>query len=563
MLSRIVFVEWQIVHASGDGLAAMRVTQKALVAAEKASFERGPSNGVLGDGDRADPAKGQRLVRARTVTDAAMRELDAAIAAAPQTRQTRMAAASLLRAHAQLSAGRAAVDRVAALPRKRRDASLVMGAVGAMFDVIPIVMDTSKQLSVDAEHAYPQLTYTLAAARLASELREYAGRLGSEFTAALTAGTPLAPAQEQGALALRGRIDQLHDLIAGRLAADGDPRILAAGRRMDARYFGDDLRFVDEVRRTGDAHRPYGMDTAQFAARYVPPMGTIVDLRDALIAAAIGRASAAHASAQRTLVVMCTLGGAAFVVVCALVLALRRRVLQPLATTARIITEIASGNLETVVPAVRREDEIGAVLSAVEALRKTSIEKAALEVERQHLIDELLLSSTTDYLTGLMNRRAFVQTAEQQLASARRYGWPLALIIFDIDHFKHVNDRYGHEAGDLVIASVAATALAAFRAGDVVCRYGGEEFAALAPHCAAVEAVALTERMRATLAAMPIVLHDGSTIRVTASFGVVVGPSVDVELHGLIRAADEALYRAKDEGRNRVVIGTTDARFAS
>jgi diguanylate cyclase (GGDEF)-like protein len=284
-------------------------------------------------------------------------------------------------------------------------------------------------------------------------------------------------------------------------------------------------------------------------------MGTIVALRNVLVAVAVEQAQERHALAVRSLIGICIVGLAAFAIVAAVLGVMRRRVIRPLVTTTRLITEIARGELDTVVPVGTRRDEIGAVLAAVETLRQTGVEKAALETERQQLIDELRLSSTTDYLTGLMNRRAFAESAEAQLAGARRHAWPLSLVIFDIDHFKNVNDRSGHDAGDVVLSALATLAKAEFRVGDIVCRYGGEEFAVLAPHCGREDAALLSERVRGAIAGMPIPLPSGRSIWVTASFGVAVAPAdANPQLDALVRAADEALYRAKAEGRNRVVL---------
>jgi hypothetical protein len=192
MVSVMVFTEWRTANATAKGLASMRLANKALVAAEKVSFERGPANGLLGDGDRRDPAKAARLAKARAVSDAAMSDLDAAVGAARQTPDVRRARDAIVRAQAQLRAGRFAIDRVSALARARREPALVMGAVHAMFDIVPVVMDVAALLSRDAENVNPRLTDALVAARFAAELREYAGRLGSQFTAALTTGKPLA-----------------------------------------------------------------------------------------------------------------------------------------------------------------------------------------------------------------------------------------------------------------------------------------------------------------------------------------------------------------------------------
>lgn len=555
-LFRIINTEWQAFRATTSGLRAMQVTYKALIVAEKVSFERGPSNAVLGDGDRHDPRKRARLAKARAVSNKALRDLDDALAEAPDLKQAQLAVRTMQRARAQLAIGRAAVDRVADLPRARRDPARVMGAVHEMFDIVPIVLDAATLLSHDAEDAYPALSDTLVASRLAAELREYAGRLGSQFTAALTNGKPLAQREEYGIYAMRGRIDELHGLIAARLKAEGtDPRVLAAQRDMERRYFADDMAFVDSVERASIEHRPYGLDTAQFAARYVPGMGTIVALRDVLVAVAIENAERSYAKARRVLIIGCSGGLFALVVVGLVFMVVRRRVVHPLLVTTTVLTDIASGNLDTVVPQSKQRDEIGKMLAAVVTLKENSVQKQVLEAERQRLIEELRLSSSTDYLTGLLNRRAFTEAALHEVANAVRYARPFAVVMFDIDRFKLVNDHYGHDAGDAVIAAVAACARREFRKGDVVCRYGGEEFAVLAPECGIDEARALTERVRTAVEALSIAIPGGRAVTVTASFGAVAVPAgAQAELDGLLHRADEALYGAKAAGRNRVVI---------
>jgi diguanylate cyclase (GGDEF)-like protein len=564
-LFRIINTEVQAFRATSNGLRAMQVTYKALVVAEKVSFERGPSNGVLGDGDRHDPRKRAKLAKARAVSDKALRDLDDALAAAPDLPQVSLAVRTMRRARAQLALGRAAVDRVANVPRAQRDPRRVMGAVHEMFDVVPIALDAATILSRDAEDAYPALSDTLVASGLAAELREYAGRLGSQFTAALTSAKPLQQSEEYGIYANRGRIDELHGLIAARLQTEGtDPRVLAAQREVESRYFGDDMAFVASVERASAERRPYGIDTAQFAARYVPAMGSIVALRDVLFTVATENAQRAYGKARRVLAIGCSAGLVTLCIVGGVLLIVRSRVVRPLLVTTTVLTDIASGNLDTVVPRTKQRDEIGKMLAAVVTLKENSVQKQLLEVERQRLIEELRVSSSTDYLTGLLNRRAFTEAALHEVANAVRYARPFAVVMFDIDHFKAVNDRCGHDAGDAVIAAVAACARDEFRKGDLVCRYGGEEFAVLAPECGLDDARVLTERVRAAVEALAIAVPGGSTVRVTASFGALaVPPGAGVSLDGLLHGTDEALYRAKAAGRNRVVIEPAETTSAA
>ena len=161
--------------------------------------------------------------------------------------------------------------------------------------------------------------------------------------------------------------------------------------------------------------------------------------------------------------------------------------------------------------------------------------------------------ATTDAMSGLWNRRHFQALAEGELARARRQGGALSVVLADIDHFKQVNDRYGHEAGDHVIRHVSKTMREQLRAGDLIGRWGGEEFILLLPGCDAAGAAQLCERMRRHVSGSPCDIG-GQQIPVTVSFGVMPLP-LDEPFEQAVRHADGALYRAKNAGRNRVVAG--------
>jgi diguanylate cyclase (GGDEF)-like protein len=557
MLSRIVFGEWSVYHSADAGLRAMEVAYKAMVVAEKVSFERGPTNGVLGDGDNPDPSKRARLVLAREASDAAIVELAAMMEPAQHQDEAVLA---LQKARVQLIAARAEVDQVARLPRAGRQPERVMGAVHQMFDVIPVVMEVVTLLSRDAETIYPQFSDALVGARLAAELREYAGRLGSQFTAALTEQKPLADTEQQAIHVLRGRIEQLRILIElPTRTRETDERILAAVRDMEHRYFGDGLAFIAQVERASSEGRSYGIDTAEFAARYVPDMASIVKMRDVLVSIAIEGGRERKASARKALALISVLGAATLLTVLLILLVIQRRVVGPLLEATSVVVDIARGRLDAEIPVSRREDEIGDMLQAVALLKENSIERHRLEEERGALIEELKQASNTDFLTGLLNRRAFTAIADGQIGAARRHGWPLALILYDIDHFKKVNDRHGHATGDAVLVAIAQLSKRMFRDGDFVARHGGEEFVALAPHCDVEAALVLAERLRAAIEAADIELpggdSPGGTLRVTASFGVVALRHPVDDLDALLQGADHALYAAKDAGRNRVMRG--------
>jgi diguanylate cyclase (GGDEF)-like protein len=157
----------------------------------------------------------------------------------------------------------------------------------------------------------------------------------------------------------------------------------------------------------------------------------------------------------------------------------------------------------------------------------------------------------TDFLTGLDNRRAFYEQGDRKLRGLELSARPAALAMFDIDHFKSINDRYGHAGGDAAIRAVADIIRASLRAGDLAARLGGEEFALLLPDADLDAAVAIAERVRAATEAL-VVEHEGHRIGFTISAGVAALHASNT-LDGWIAHADAALYRAKQEGRNRVV----------
>lgn len=171
------------------------------------------------------------------------------------------------------------------------------------------------------------------------------------------------------------------------------------------------------------------------------------------------------------------------------------------------------------------------------------------ELERTR--DELHVLATTDPLTGLLNRRHFMQLADDELARARRYGRPLSIVAVDLDYFKHVNDLFGHASGDAVLRTFARALLEQTRRQDVVGRLGGEEFAIVLPEAGREAARELGERIRAGMDELDVSV-DGAPVRVTASLGIAEALDEDLSAADALARADRALYRAKHAGRNRV-----------
>jgi diguanylate cyclase (GGDEF)-like protein len=161
-------------------------------------------------------------------------------------------------------------------------------------------------------------------------------------------------------------------------------------------------------------------------------------------------------------------------------------------------------------------------------------------------------SALRDGLTHAYNKRYFSDRLDGELQYAQRHQAPLGLVLLDIDHFKMINDRHGHLAGDEVLVQLAALVMSMLREGDLFARYGGEEFAIIAPATDLDAIRPLCERLRTAIEAHPFV-HEGTRIRVTASFGVARAPGARISSPAeFVACADEALYAAKRGGRNRV-----------
>jgi diguanylate cyclase (GGDEF)-like protein len=180
-----------------------------------------------------------------------------------------------------------------------------------------------------------------------------------------------------------------------------------------------------------------------------------------------------------------------------------------------------------------------------------AVDESAAELER--ILALLREQTVRDPLTSLYNRRYLEESLARELIKATRDGQPLGAIMVDVDHFKRINDTFGHATGDVVLSRVADALVKNVRGGDIVCRFGGEEFAIILPGAHLAITLARAEMLRAAVAKMNLA-HDGKAIGpVTISLGVAIFPDHSNDATALLARADQALYAAKSGGRNRVV----------
>ena len=180
----------------------------------------------------------------------------------------------------------------------------------------------------------------------------------------------------------------------------------------------------------------------------------------------------------------------------------------------------------------------------------------------KQLQQELRLMASTDPLTGLLNRRRFLEQAETEFLRSQRYRHELAAVMLDIDHFKSINDSHGHFVGDQVLIAMARATENLLRGTDIMSRWGGEEFVILMPETPLAGAAILAERLREELARLAVVTPAGA-LRFTVSAGVAARGEPDAGITDIMQRADTALYTAKHHGRNRVQVLTAEGSCAA
>lgn len=517
--------------------------QLVMRALNHLSAERGPLNSVLGEEPTADSPSRRRLAMFRANTDAALDIL------VPFARFSTERAATVQ----ALAKARRQADRLGELPLAARSPSDFHDVVLAMFGVV----DTAQALVDTAIGDFDlagadHLIGPALVARMLSDIREQVGRMGSNFVASIAARAPISPEQRTAHDIAYGRVLGFWDLVGAQTRASADPRIVAMQHAVAKDFFGDGMaiyRGILAAGHTGD----YGFDTTTFTNRIVPKFASLEKLRDLYLDAALASVKADEAHARRLLTIICAITLTALLLELALVFASQKLLFRPLLSAREAIMALAQGR--TALKHVPREarGEMGSLFRALDDLRDKLVERDALDHEKQKLTVHLRKQADTDGLTGVLNRGALERLAARLLTSGSAPE-NLRLILLDIDHFKRVNDRHGHSAGDEALKETARRLRAVLRPADVIARFGGEEFAILLFEPTSTPALLMAERLRHALQSQPFELGAGAVVNLTASFGVasVAGPGGD--WRQLVQAADQALYRAKGAGRNQVVV---------
>jgi diguanylate cyclase (GGDEF)-like protein len=320
---------------------------------------------------------------------------------------------------------------------------------------------------------------------------------------------------------------------------------------------------IDSMVAQGRVSGNYSMTPTELTNRYVRTLEPLERLRSVFVDEVFAHFAADRDHALRVLAAACGASALILAILGYVLVFARRSVFRPLLRAhddvIALAEERAHPHYASPPLSAMPSGEMGGLFDALEVLRRKLRERASLTAQPEH-------QARTDSLTGLLlNRRALelVAAGLGHDALARSLGVAgateesedadtVSLILMDIDRFKQINDRYGHPAGDQVLRAVASLMRSMVGPADALARFGGEEFAVLVPDLAPGHALALAEKLRATIAGHPVRLPDGSHLHVTASFGVASGGRGERHWRPLIAAADAAMYQAKAEGRNCV-----------
>ncbi len=526
--------------ASRDNLSKLQAFRLALDAANRLTAERGPTNSVLGEEPSLDSPSRLRLIAFRVETDAALARISATAQLKP----------SMDALGQTLALARQQVDALASRPLSARGNAEIEQAVEAMFGVFDAAQPMLSMVMTGLLAGETDLVGHAMVARMLSELREYAGRLGSHLVIPMASGLQI-DLDRRGAFELsRGRVLALWELAGQQTGASEDARVAAAHKVVVERFFGTGMALLERTLKAGQAG-DFGLTPTSFTNLVVPTFAPLEQLRDVYLDVTVEHLQIERNVALRSLIAVVGATCLALLIELALLVASQNLLFRPLLRARSNILALADGAVQEPLDGRGMRGEMRSLFLALDMLRRRLIERNTQDNERAALTEKLRKRADTDGLTGVLNRGA-LERLVAHLHDGEADPTGIGLILLDIDYFKDVNDRFGHAAGDAILKEAAQRLRSALRRDDVIARFGGEEFAILLMDPQVESPVDVAERLRTILQASPFTLETGESVEVTASFGVARAQNQDGGWPALVAAADRALYVAKAAGRNRV-----------
>lgn len=520
--------------------------ETALQSAWLVSAERGPANNLMG---ASVPDEGliEGLATARKATDDKLSELEKSFTEDIRTQPE--LAKSLAETRQALEQSRELVDQVAALSPDVRNNGAMSNAISSMFKAADSVNLLRGRAARAIIKATPDVAIDIALTGTAGVMRDRIGRLGSYVIMSLKAN-------RQEKLRYRAKFDtEMQSLLSLKASLTNytaaylsTPRLDAALRDLETQYFSQALLYAQNtIVMAVPSAQPSALE---FSRNYIAGMRSSDTLRDLILSETRARIERKKHEALIYGGASLFLAGIAVLVLLRLTSVYKTALFRPMQSVQAQIAAIAGGDLSEGNHEDRVAPEVKKMFEELDFLREQLRQKGEMENQQRALAEQLRTLSETDALTGVFNRRA-LEKAVRSILTGEEQCQSLGVMIVDIDHFKSINDRFGHAMGDIALQKTAGLLRSALRKDDILARYGGEEFVVVLQNVSHATATATADRLRRLIEAQTIDAQSGLSL--TASFGVVWQEARAINSWDeLIAIADDRLYEAKRAGRNRV-----------
>jgi len=515
----------------------LNALQQVADLANKISRERAPANKAMSSSVQEFAQHQQELISYRQQVD---RQLSQTADVLTEVGFNNLSQ-QLSQLENSLKKGRAQVDAYTRMPRQQRSAQELDQAILAMFAAWESCRELLRDVAVASDSSSTSLNNYISQILFLSDLRDQAGRVASSIMAHVTFEAPLPTENITRSLQTQHQVRYLWALIDTiQPVKDKTEEFIRLHRRVETEFIQQGLPIVSELISDSLEQRDYRLSGTELTEAIVDKFATVVDLQTYLLQYSRDAAIQEMNSNMQRLIWSVLVSLISLLTAISTMIFARKQVFLPLIQARRMLLSLSKNSgRQKIDMRLREVNHSDSLFAAIQKLQQMLQERDALEFRLKNI-------AHSDSLTGLSNRFAleeyirFMENQPGQLSQT-------CLMIIDIDHFKQVNDQYGHIIGDQVIQLVAERLKANVRATDLLVRYGGDEFLVLIENIQMQQALIVADKIRAEVAERHIVTAAGDEIQISVSIGVAIGA---VSWMALLSNADDALFAAKAKGRN-------------
>ncbi len=514
--------------------------QQVTDLSNKISRERAPANKVMSSSVEEFAKHQQELSDYRQEVD---QQMQITAQALDQVGFNHLSQQLLSELKPSLQNGRQQVDLYTQIPRPERTAQEMDQAILAMFSAWDSSRKILKGVVIASATPSARLDNYMSEILFLSDLRDQSGRVASNVMAHVTFGTQIPEQNITRSLQVQHQVRYLWDIIDTlQPVQDKTDEFIRLHQRVGTEFIQQGLPIVERLIEDSRQQRPYYLTGTQLTEAIVDKFTTVIDLQNYLLQYTKDVAIKEMRHGLNHLIWTVALSGISLITAILTMIFARKRIFIPLIRARKILFDLSTGSERKQAQSKLKTDRpTESLFTAIQKLQHTLQEREALEFRLKNI-------AHSDSLTGLANRFAldeYIRFMETHPTQFKR----TCLMIIDIDHFKQVNDQYGHIIGDQVIQLVAERLKANVRASDLLVRYGGDEFLVLIENIEMQHAFMLANKIRTEVAEHSILTSADEDIHVSVSIGVAIGAESWI---ALLEQADEALFKAKAKGRNVV-----------